>query len=74
MVANDRFGPFEYGGDVILTRYGGVFRLEEQATHLRLADHDQAVVPRGTRVAVVCEAPGTLQVIWAPSFAPMDGQ
>jgi hypothetical protein len=70
MKAGDSLGPFTYGGDVVAICYRGDFRLEVGTEQTRLGELDQAVVPEGTSVRVVCESPGSLQLIWSPPQAP----
>lgn len=68
MDPDQSIGPFTYEGDVILTCYRGRFRIDADTT-TQLDEFDQAVVPSGKRIKVVCEASGTLQLIWSPPYA-----
>jgi hypothetical protein len=65
----DVVGPFTYDGDVVVTCYRGAFTIQSDASTTRLAEFDQAVVPAGTSPTLVCEAAGTLQLIWSPPHA-----
>ncbi|MGO9831591.1 MAG: hypothetical protein ACLPJH_15740 [Myxococcaceae bacterium] len=58
-----------YQGDIVLTCYAGAFRLESSAETVKLGELDQAVVPIGTPVNIVCEVTGTVQLIWTPPYA-----
>lgn len=69
MAAGNHLGPFTYEGDVVVTCYAGEFRLEEGTRTAKLGELDQTVVTSGTRVRMVCEAAGTLQLLWAPPQA-----
>jgi len=60
---------FTYQGDIVLTCYAGEFRLESSTETVKLGELDQAVVPEGTAVKIVCEVPGTVQLIWTPPYA-----
>jgi hypothetical protein len=61
---------FTYQGDIVLTCYAGEFRLESGTETVKLAELDQAVVPAGTALKIVCDASGTVQLIWAPAYEP----
>jgi hypothetical protein len=67
--AGGETNSFTYQGDIVLTCYAGVFRLETSTENVKLGEMDQAVVPVGTAVNIVCEVPGTVQLIWTP-YAP----
>jgi hypothetical protein len=69
MSAGNEIGPFSYEGDVVATCYAGEFRLEAGTAVTKLGELDQAVVISGTLVKMVCESPGTLQLIWTPPQA-----
>lgn len=69
MSANEMLGPFSYDGDVIVTCYAGLFRIEAGTTTIKLSDLDQAVVPEKTSLKIVCDSPGTVQLIWSPAQA-----
>lgn len=70
MSAGDSIEPFRYGGDIVLTCYAGEFRVEAGTEGAGLGELDQAVVPEGTIVKVLCESTGTLQLISSPAQAP----
>jgi hypothetical protein len=61
---------FTYQGDIVLTCYAGEFRLESSTEIVKLGELDQAVVPVGTALRIFCDAPGTVQLIWTPPYAP----
>jgi hypothetical protein len=61
---------FTSQGDIVLTCYAGEFRLESSTETVKLGELDQAVVPVGTAVKIFCHAPGTLQLIRTPPYAP----
>jgi hypothetical protein len=64
-----KVGPFTYDGDIVFTCYRGSFAIQSETGETALGEFDQAVVPTGTRVTLMCEAPGTLQLIWSPPQA-----
>ncbi len=59
-------GPFAYDGDVVVTCWSGEFSIESGATTTELGELDQAVVPTGTPVTLICKLRGTIQLIWSP--------
>jgi hypothetical protein len=61
---------FAYGGDLVVTCYRGAFAIKFGAGETVLREFDQAVVPAGTAVTFVCEASGTMQLIWSPPQSP----
>lgn len=62
-------GPFTYEGDVVITCCSGEFRIESGTTSTELGEFDQAVVPTGTPVKLVCKSRGAIQLIWSPPHA-----
>ena len=69
LVSNQTIGPFAYEGDVIVTCYGGAFRIQMEGQTIDLVEFDQAVVPIGSLVTVACDVAGSLQLIWVPPSA-----
>lgn len=68
MVAGEVLPAFRYAGDIVLTCFGGGFRLEADEEAVDLGVLDQAVIPAGQVVRMACESSGTVQFIWCPSF------
>ena len=66
MVSDQTIGPFAYEGDVIVTCYGGAFRIQMEGQTTDLVEFDQSVVPVGSLVTVACDVAGSLQLIWVP--------
>lgn len=63
-------GPVRYKGDLIITTYKGHIGLEVDGVKVTLSNMDQAVVPEGHEVRLICEdEPTTVQIIWSPPFA-----
>jgi quercetin dioxygenase-like cupin family protein len=61
---------FTYDGDIVLTCYAGEFQLEVAANAVTLVELDQVVIPHGSPVTLACVSSGTVQLIWAPPYAP----
>jgi len=68
-MARGETNSFTYEGDIVVTCYAGGFLLESDAGTVKLGEMEQAVVPTGTPLRIVCEAHGTVQLIWTPPYA-----
>lgn len=65
----DTLGPFAYDGDLVVTCYRGSIQLTAATQTETLNEMDQAVIPAGTTVSILCETAGTIQIIWSPAHA-----
>jgi hypothetical protein len=63
-------GPVSVAGDVMITSYGGTFRVEcNSGEDFELEALNQAIIPEGIEWSVSCLSDqGGLQVVWAPPF------
>ena len=70
MRAGEKLGPFRYGGDLVVTCFRGAFSVTDGQETALATVQDQIVVPERTSIQIDCTEDGTVQIIWAPAFAP----